>query len=168
MGKEICVWHLKTRDRISSMTGHTSVVRSLLFCLIIVLPREVRIAVFDSGTHRLLYRSGNSMGNSIVLLVAFSHDGRWVASGSLDNTVRVWNSNTGQLIVLPLRGHANSVSSVSFTPDKLISGSFNKAIRIWSKSVQKEWPKLSEQIKVLYTAHTNHSLRCSAYHLTRG
>ena len=49
--------------------------------------------------------------------MAYSPDGRWVASGGEDNTVRVWNARAGGDSVRTLRGHASVVSRVAFGPD---------------------------------------------------
>src|SRR5262249_47892399 len=51
-----------------------------------------------------------------VSSVAYSPDGRTLASGSKDWTVKLWDAKTGQELV-SLKGHANSVSSVAFSPD---------------------------------------------------
>jgi len=67
-----------------------------------------------------------------VTSVAISPDGRLVAAGSLDNTVRIWDVATGQLIER-LRGHKDSVYSVAFTPDGegIVSGSLDKTLKYW-------------------------------------
>ncbi len=68
----------------------------------------------------------------IVSSVAFSPDGKILASGSWDYTIRLWNVNTGELLKT-LIGHENCVSSVAFSPDGkiLASGSWDHSIRIW-------------------------------------
>jgi len=70
-----------------------------------------------------------------VTSVAISPDGRWVAAGSLDTVVRIWDVSTGQLVER-LRGHRDSVYSVAFTPDGkgLVSGSLDKTLKYWDVS----------------------------------
>ena len=70
-----------------------------------------------------------------VTTVAISPDGRFVAAGSLDKSVRVWDTNTG-LVVERLDGadgHRDSVYSVAFAPNgrDLVSGSLDKTIKLW-------------------------------------
>ena len=69
-----------------------------------------------------------------VISVAFSPDGHRLASGSVDNTVRMWNADTGQPIGAPLTGHTDSVVSVAFSPDghRLASGSDDQTVRMWN------------------------------------
>ncbi|KAL4937755.1 hypothetical protein BDV06DRAFT_215643 [Aspergillus oleicola] len=67
-----------------------------------------------------------------VYSVAFSPDSQLLASGSFDDTVRLWNPATGALY-LTLEGHLDIVSSVAFSPDGrlLASGSEDNTVRLW-------------------------------------
>lgn len=68
-----------------------------------------------------------------VSSVAFSPDGKTLASGSYDQTVRLWHVDTGQPRGAPLTGHQEKVLSVAFSPDgkTLASGSWDNTIRLW-------------------------------------
>ena len=65
--------------------------------------------------------------------VAFSPDNKLIASGSIDQTVRVWNLNTKECIAV-LKGHEGWIRAVCFSPDGqiLASGSHDRTIRLWS------------------------------------
>jgi WD40 repeat protein len=64
--------------------------------------------------------------------IAWSPDGRFLATPSGDQTVRVWDADTGQP-VRRLEGHTAKVYSVSWSPDgrRLASGGMDKTIRVW-------------------------------------
>jgi WD40 repeat protein/serine/threonine protein kinase/tetratricopeptide (TPR) repeat protein len=88
------------------------------------------VKIWDAATgHELLRLSGPSVG--VVDSVAYSPDGRRIASGSRDYTVRIWDVQTRQ-VIHALQGHFGNVVTVAFSPDGkyLASGSRDKTARI--------------------------------------
>ncbi|MCX4633089.1 trypsin-like peptidase domain-containing protein [Streptomyces sp. NBC_01443] len=83
-----------------------------------------------------------------VLSVAFSPDGKTLATASADKTVRLWNVTTGKTR-RTLTGHINAVNSVAFSPDgkTLATASTDKTARLWNLSTGKTRKTL--------TGHTN-------------
>ncbi|HEX6892187.1 MAG TPA: caspase family protein [Chryseolinea sp.] len=67
-----------------------------------------------------------------VVCVANSPDSNYLATGSRDKSVKIWERSTGREI-RSLLGHEATVTSIEFTSDGkyLISGGNDKAIRIW-------------------------------------
>ncbi len=78
--------------------------------------------------------------NDRVSAIAFSPDGNTLASGSFDKTIKLWDTQTGEL-KRTLIGHDASVTSIAFSPDgrTLASGSgmgqmtisYDTSVRLW-------------------------------------
>ena len=64
--------------------------------------------------------------------VTFSPDGRYMAAGSRDWSINIWQVNGWQYLAT-LKGHKDDVNAVSFSPDGryLASGSWDNAIKMW-------------------------------------
>ena len=62
--------------------------------------------------------------------VAYSPDGRHIISGSMDNTIQIWNAEIGSAVGKPLEGHTDIVRSVAYSPDgqHVISGSDDRMV----------------------------------------
>lgn len=63
--------------------------------------------------------------------ISFSPDGRWLAAGSVDRMVQLWNPATG--VVHSLSGHSAPVNDVEISADGrlLVSGSYDHTVRAW-------------------------------------
>jgi WD40 repeat protein len=85
------------------------------------------LAILDGDRLTELPTGGYTSGR-----IAVSPDGRRIASGMGDRSVRVWDAETGRVLEI-LRGHSDLVLDVAFSPDgrDLASASYDKTIRVW-------------------------------------
>ena len=69
----------------------------------------------------------------IIHSVAFSPDGKRIASGSEDRTIKVWDTESG-VELATLKGHTREVWSVAFSPDgkRIASASLDNTIKLWN------------------------------------
>jgi WD40 repeat protein len=74
-----------------------------------------------------------------VRALAFHPDGKTLASGAADNTVKLWDLQTGTATAT-LKSHTDWVVSVAISPDgrTLASGSHDKTVRLWNVETGKE------------------------------
>ncbi|MDE0021100.1 MAG: Ig-like domain-containing protein [Candidatus Poribacteria bacterium] len=90
-----------------------------------------------------------------VWSVAYSPDSAALASGSDDNTIRIWNPNTGKTL-RTLMEHTGSIVSVAYSPDgsRLASASADNTIMVWN-------PNTGDLLQTLI-GHTD-TVRSAAY-----
>ena len=83
--------------------------------------------------------------------VAFSPDGNILASGSSDETIRLWDVNTGELLNT-FEGHEGKITSVAFSPDGsiLASGSNDKTLHVWNANTGELIETLTPHRRTVY------------------
>jgi WD40 repeat protein len=145
---EIALWNLATHQPSGQpLKGHSGRVYSAAFspdgktlasagCGVAIDSRgtcsQGEIILWDVETRQPIGQPINGHSD-LVRSVAFSPDGKLLASGSYDSTIILWDVETHQPIGQPLSGHLDSVYSVAFSPTgkKLASGSKDTTIILW-------------------------------------
>lgn len=160
--KTIKLWDVNTGREIYTIAGHQLQVNSVAFSpqdqilASASYDRTIRLwqlRAFGSFEEKFENRPCYSLLSTLsghawaVLTVAFSPDGKILATGSDDNTIKLWEVNTGQLICT-LVGHSWSVVAVAFTADgeTLLSASCDKTVKLWKVSTAEEIVTLSGHV----------------------
>ncbi len=112
----------------------------ICFVFFTILNLSFEIQNSFSQKPELVVQMGHS-GN--VNSVAFSPDGKYALSGSLDKTLKLWDVNTGKEI-RTFQGHSDIVFSVAFSPDGkyALSGSGDGTLKLWEIETGKELASL--------------------------
>jgi WD40 repeat protein len=92
-----------------------------------------------------------------VQSIAFSSDGRWLASGHMDSSIIIWDVASGARF-RTLTGHSRYITSVAFSPDGkiLASSSDDETVKLWD-------PNTGALLRTL--VGNNSSVRCVAFSL---
>ena len=143
------VTNLAARQVPRKLVGHKSEIYSLAFTpdgtrlvsgsgdnSVRVWSIESGVTLMELKVDDICYKADGTPTDTGITSVAVSPDGLFLAAGSLDYLVRVWDLNTGRLLE-KLKGHLESVYSLAFVPDdegasnRLLTGSLDQSIRVW-------------------------------------
>ncbi|WZO97466.1 protein kinase [Isosphaeraceae bacterium EP7] len=91
---------------------------------------KITVVVLDVATGRVLHTLVGHTAD--IVAIAFSPDGRRIATASYDRTIKLWDTATGRE-VFTLRGHTAGLLVVAFSPDgrRIVSGGIDFTARVW-------------------------------------
>ena len=140
-GSDGLIWRLDAQGRVLSFWKANS---PSVFCL----AEDSQGDIVSGGRDALLMWMGADGGlkqevkaHLFTIHALAGSDLGWLASGSMDKTVKVWDRNTGELLKVidrekyPSRGHSHSVNALCWVGRLLASAGDDKIIRIWEVSV---------------------------------
>src|SRR5262249_3122675 len=144
------VWDAEKGEELFTLKGHTDKVTSVAFSpdgkqLATASPdRTVKVWDAETGKElRTLQAYTDTIGkvlyNAEVGSVAYSPDGKRLASASADGIVRLWDPLTGKLL-FAIRGRSAPIGRVVFSPDgkHLASASSDMTVKVWDAETGQE------------------------------
>jgi len=127
--KTILLWDVSSGGEVRSLSGHSTAVDSLAFSAdgrILASSSLVEAMLWDVGSGRRLRVLDNGFSP-----VAFSPDGRNLATGRMSGQISLWDVLSGRELRI-LAGHSESIDSVAVSPDgRTIASGSDKTVKLW-------------------------------------
>ena len=128
------IWNAATGRQLTTIKGPVPPVRNVVLGpkgrqLAVSVERENFVRLYDCASLRELRLAGH---RDFVSGLTFSPDGSTLATGSIDGTIRLWDTATGRETA-SLPGHMQETTDVAFSPDgrTLASLSQNESLKLW-------------------------------------
>jgi WD40 repeat protein len=157
-GSTIKIWNsttgglIESRDYQSKFTKPACIAASVDGKIISGLC-NFEIEIWNPGAEQELVLSGHQ---KVIACIAVSPDGKKIASGSYDNTIKIWDSETGKE-TMTLTGYHSRTRCIAFSADgkKIASGSRNNndnnnTIKVWDSETGEELMTLNAHGAVRY------------------
>ncbi|KAG8881225.1 hypothetical protein FRB98_004456 [Tulasnella sp. 332] len=126
----IKLWDLMSRSCVRQFCGHVGQVQSIQ--LVLVDDSQDEPILEDEPMGSSSSDGGETLAHSIISSGHPSGRTPILVSGSLDNTIRVWDVESGKRIKT-LFGHIEGVWAVACNNLRLVTGSHDKTIKIWNR-----------------------------------
>jgi WD40 repeat protein len=126
--KVLRVWDVETHQPIADLGGHEDTIS----CIVASGDGEGRMVIREmKGDGQMKHVIETVPGD--VNSICFSPNGTKLASGHDDTTIRVFDVESGDLILGPIKGHTKYVTSVTWLLDgsRLFTASWDHSIRLW-------------------------------------
>lgn len=149
----IQLWNLETGEKLQTLPDIGYLTELLLLSqdgqrLITANPDDQTVQVWDVESQRLI-QSFNAAHETIVIeggdrpvevpgrlsRIALSDDGKTLATTGLDKVIKLWDLETGELILAFPTDHEYPIHALTFSPDgeTLVSGSSDNTIKLWNQ-----------------------------------
>jgi WD40 repeat protein len=154
---DLQIWDIVTGTLDRTLVGHLNRIQSIAVCKVhhlIATACENQLKIWDVQTGNCLH---TVIAHDLpVISVAFSPDGRYVASGSMDKTVKIWDTISWECCQT-LTGHQSLTITVAFSPTPITSESqteYQLIVGSGDRSI-KRWNIITGECLQTYTGHTN-------------
>jgi WD40 repeat protein len=133
LSAEVKIWDVESRTLVTKLEDHVERGYQMQFS-----PDSKRLGISSEDSVILWDFANQTIAHTLkghtkpVRALRFSSDGKLLCTGSEDNSIRLWNTETGDSVGR-MRGHSNAVHGVSFSPDMavLASASADGTVKIW-------------------------------------